>query len=195
MLVGIIDWREMRRDKMHGWLSDQSVTVKSASTRRTFGPKQAIDLLLLHVGESQNDEGDDLQAIVNEFSGESWIVAYSGTVRAIKEFDKINAEGFVVFPHPVSADSFDEDFKRVVAKVLRDLPSRRLLPATSLKETVTGFDATLERKLEVLVSVLKRQLPSVEKLQSTNVVVPTEMIDLTNPRGSSEKLRKYFFGS
>jgi hypothetical protein len=147
----------------------------------------------LHVGESQGDEGDDLQAIVTEFSADSWVVGYSGTHRAIKEFQQIQAAGFAVFPEPVA--DFDDDFKRVVARVLRDLPSRRLLPPNSLKEAVTGFDPVLERRLEVLVSVLKCQTPTVKDLEATGVIVPAEMIDLANPSGSSELLRKKFFGS
>lgn len=193
MSVGIIDYRRKRRQEMRDWLVLQAFEVNDANTRSDFQFGRGLDLLLFHVGEAQRKEGDNLEAVIAEFSANSWVVGYSGSWTAIEEFRNSSIPGFAVFRQPVT--SFDEDFKMVIVRVLRELPSRKVLPPNWLREAVTEFDPELERKLTVLVSVLKGQQPSIEANDATGVLVPADMIDLTNPRGSSERLRKTFFGS
>jgi hypothetical protein len=195
MAIAVIDWRPKRRLAMRTWLAQQSHEVFDVAKQSAFRNQPDVGLLLLHIGESQVDEGDNLADIVAEFCTRSWIVCYSGDPESIREFALGLVEGVAVFPKPVSADVFDDDFKKVLAKVLCKLPSRESIPQNWLRETVNGFNPELERRLEVLISVLSCKQPSSESLKATGVAIPAGELDLSNLRRSAGSLRKVFFGS
>jgi hypothetical protein len=194
MSIAVIDYRHTRRDALDEWLSAKGYDVSPAPARTELHQNpMSVDLLLLHIGEAQEEEGDDIAAIVEEFRNRSWIVCYSGDPARILKFGQVFGDDIGIFPVPVYA--LDEDFKSVLASVLRELPSRGSMPSSWLKNTVNGFNPDLERRLEVLTTVLSGNIPSQATLDSAGAGISAAVWDWSSPSKSSELLRKTFFGS
>jgi hypothetical protein len=180
---------------MQDWLTAEGHLVHSVSSRAQLQSCDEIDLLLLHVGDKQRREGGDsnLEGIAAEFSKRSWVLAYSGDPDSIERFKSIDAAGLAVFPETVEADKFDDQFKRMLFKVLQELSSRKRLPSTRFREIVSNFNAILESKLEALLLVLSGTEPSSQLLERTEADIPDGTINLSDPKGSSAALRDIFF--
>jgi CheY-like chemotaxis protein len=193
--IAIVDWRPDRRREVEDWLTGEGYSVNSASSRAHLQSCDDIDLLLLHVGDSQRREGGDLnlEEIAAEFSKRSWVLAYSGDPDSIDRFKSLNGAEFAVFPEPVDANKFDNHLKGVIFKVLKELPSRKQLPSTRFQEIVSYFDPILEWKLEALILVLSGTEPSSKCLEGTEADIPGGTINLSDPKGSSVMLRNIFF--
>jgi hypothetical protein len=180
---------------MQDWLTGEGHLVHSAPSRAHLQSCDEVELLLLHVGDSQRTEGGDrnLEEIAAEFSKRSWVLGYSGDPASIDRLKSLNAAEFAVFPEPVDANKFDNHLKGVIFKVLKELPSRKRLPSTRFLEIVSNFDPILEWKLEALILVLSGTEPSSQCLEGTEADIPDGTINLSDPKGSSAMLRNMFF--
>lgn len=204
--VLIIDCRPKRLAALASWLAnDLKVTAFEARKRKEAPPESSrSDLVLLHISKVQAEAEsgiDKLGAIVDE------IVTRGGRVlgyRGGQMIDSLAAKQgphFALFPIPVLADRVDEDLKKVIAAVTRQLPAQATLPDSWFSDTVTGFNPLLERELEILTAVLKRTTPpadTVNALQEAGID-PLSVVDLNKPverpDDAALELRRFFFKS
>ena len=204
--VLIIDCRPQRLAALASWLrNDLKVTAFEARKRKEAPPESSrSDLVLLHISKVQAEAEsgiDKLGAIVDE------TVTRGGRVlgfRGGNMIDSIAAKQglhFVLFPIPVIGERLDEDLKKVIAAVTRQLPSQTTLPDSWFSDTVTGFNPLLERELEILTAVVKSATPpadAIKALQDAGID-PMSIVDLNKPVARPDdaalELRRFFFKS
>ena len=201
MLVTIIDARDARRERLAEELALAGVNHVQSLHDGTHWPPGAAhpDLLLLHVGSYQEDEGDSIATLLEQFRQHSWILCYYGgdVVEAAAGCD---AAQVAVFPSAVEAEDPGQDLVRTVQKVLSLLPERSSLPEDCFRSAVTGFDVLLEAKLDVLTSALTGEAPLPDHLTELGKIYPGAYDDkgqLLVPPGNRLEgvahLRKMFF--
>ena len=112
------------------------------------------DIVLLHVGDEQEEYGDSIAALLDRFQNSAWVVCYYGgsPVTAARRCASPNV---ALFNASVGSETPSDAFERVVKKVLAALPQRSLLPKEWLREHVADFDPLLEAKLCLLDAVLR----------------------------------------
>ncbi len=198
MVILTIDCRPNRLRPLTTWLRTLNVSVFEAPKRRELAIPEGNEcsLVLLHVGRLQG-ECDNLAAVIEEYiSKGAFILGYGGGQISAGVGEKVGPQ-FAIFPFPVALDRLDEDLKKVIAAIVRELSSDAIRPNTWFKDTVTKFDPVLERKLEVLASVLSGVEPeglALSMLRRKGIDTRGN-IDLTNPKESAANLRKLFFVS
>lgn len=200
MRITIIDARDVRREHLAKLARQVTKDVNPVP----FGTKisqdiPSPDLVLLHVGVYQEDNGDVIADLLDRFQPHSWILCYYGG-EPVEAATRCTSLAVAVFPAPVDQDDPGPDLARTIHKVLSMLPERSSLPEGSFRSVVTGFDILLEAKLDVLTSVLCNITPLADHLAELRKIYPQAFGDegeLLVPQEdllqSVADLRKLFF--
>lgn len=199
MLVAIVDCDDQRRPKLVRLVASTGNSAVPAPTRNALNVGQNLellpDLLLLHVGESQQDAGDNIKNVLAEFSS-ALVLCYTGGT-AVTAARVRTDPNVALFPGVVPMGQVDGDFERVIHKVVSLWPQREELPPDWFRSAVTGFDPILEAKLEILCSLLRGKEPPSELVNKFKPKYPTAFLnDSLCQQGQPEalaSLRKVLF--
>jgi hypothetical protein len=201
MRISIIDVRTTRQANLCKLARAVNADVEAVAVARELKAPaltQNPDLVLLHVGDAQTKAGDSIERLLDRFR-QSWILCYSGGMPAAAA-SACRSPTVAVFPAFVFGEDGGDDFVRMLHRVFSMLPQRSTLPESCFRETVMGFDAVLEAKLDVLMSVLKGEPPTPDRLARLKKVCPAAfddkgelLADALDRLASADRLRKLFF--
>lgn len=152
MRAGIIDSKKHRGQRLKE-IAEQCGF--QATAVETLGNEALdADIILLHVGDEQEEYGDVIAELLDKFQSTAWVVCYYGG-SPVTAASVCTSPTVALFKASVGSESPSDAFERVVKKVLAALTQRSSLPKEWLREHVAGFDALLEAKLCLLDAVLR----------------------------------------
>ncbi len=175
MKVFVVDCRKDRAELVvkHCEGAGYSAEYVLLGTTKTTLPD--VDLVLLHVGEQQAIDGDDVRRLLTHYGQSTWTLCYSGgtALRLAKDC----TEPFVaLFPHPVTTRR-DGPFLAIVSRALQDAPRRDMWAKDYFRTLVLGVDELLEAKLDFLAARLAGKEPKPKSRDTLNSRCPA--IDLS----------------
>jgi len=203
MNIVVIDCKGARRELIASWLRPMGHHVKPVPSWSALDAGSlSSDLLLLHVGATQGDNGNDLGVLLAKFEPTPWTIGYSGGAvpQAVENF---SSSRFSIFPPKVAGDNFPLGMKNVISRVLEGVSGGGRFGVQEFKSIVTGFNPLLEIKLQTLLAVLRKDIVPATVLQILQKAHP-EVVDLEREQlrltsedsvASAVDIRNKLFGS
>ena len=191
MKICIIDMDTDRLDKLQKLCTlrgDHVIPLESRDGGKVIDPAE-IDLLLLHAGiKQQQDMGDSIQQIIDEFE-ETQILCFTGGIPV--EAARAESNNLALFIGSTEA------LMRTVKAVLNAWPLHSERPRHWLRSLVNGIDWLLEAKLDVLTSLYQNKPPSIESITEIQKQLPQLVSYVEDPHSYSIdkilELRELFF--
>jgi len=195
-MVLVIDCREERGKKLEECVRACGHKAVTYGLGMDVPGELRPELLLLHIGDAQVDQGDDIAQTIGRF-GDCLILCYRGGI-ASWPAENCPMVNVALFPPLVPMDEPGEDLLRTVRQVLAQWAQREHLGREWFRSIVTGFDPVLEAKLEVLIAALKGAKLPEERLMLIRSKCPRAFTEdgrlaCDGTPQSVARLRKIFF--
>lgn len=194
----IVDWREERAQALKELCERKGSMVEVRAVGSGRGPLPDVDLVLVHVGESQEDEGgDDIAALLQHYGPSTWTLCYSGG-EPVPAASQCPLAYVAVFPTRVSLDAPGQPLVDMVSRVLEAVPGMPNLPGRHFRTLVSGHDEVLEAKLDFLGWLLGGPEASATSVEALTATYSADLASVGTTRPSDistvRALRDRFFG-
>lgn len=159
-------------------------------------PLPDVDFVLVHVGEVQNESGDDIGALLTHYRDSTWTLCYSGGT-PLPVAVQCTSPFVAVFPEPIDPDEPDASFLEAVRRVLKAAAESPAVLEGDFRTLVLGLDEVLEAKLEFLGWLVGGPDASKKSIDVLTAAYPADMASTTRPSDITtvRKLRDHFFGA